>query len=50
MEQLQTKQLFVEDRVNLPRNEETANRIQLHLVPGGSFDAAPPTSEPADGK
>jgi outer membrane protein, multidrug efflux system len=50
VEQLQTEQLAVESNVIQLRNAQIANRIQLHLALGGSFDAAPPVAELAGGK
>jgi len=41
VEQLQTEQLAVEERVIQMRNARIANRIQLHLALGGSFDTSP---------
>jgi NodT family efflux transporter outer membrane factor (OMF) lipoprotein len=49
VEQLQTEQLAVEEHVIQLRNAQIANRIQLHLALGGSFDAAPAVAERADG-
>jgi multidrug efflux system outer membrane protein len=39
--QLQTTQLSVESDVIKVQNARIANRINLHLALGGSFDAAP---------
>jgi outer membrane protein TolC len=50
VEQLQTEQLAVESNVIQLRNAQIANRIQLHLALGGSFDAAPAVAELASGK
>jgi outer membrane protein TolC len=50
VEQLQTEQLAVEEHVIQLRNAQIANRIQLHLALGGSFDAAPSVPELADGE
>ena len=50
VEQLQTDQLAVESNVIQLRNAQIANRIQLHLALGGSFDTAPSVAELADGK
>jgi len=50
VEQLQTDQLAVESNVIQLRNAQVANRIQLHLALGGSFDTAPSVAELADGK
>jgi multidrug efflux system outer membrane protein len=41
VEQLQTEQLVVESNVIQLRNAQIANRIQLHLALGGSFDTVP---------
>ncbi len=49
VEQLQTDQLAVEENVIQLRNEKIANRIQLHLALGGSFDASSPVAGLADG-
>jgi len=44
---LQTSQLAAQSTVIHVRGQQRANRIQLHLALGGSFDAAPaPPSEP----
>ena len=45
VEQLQTEQLAVESNVIQLRNAQIANRIQLHLALGGSFDAVPSVAE-----
>jgi len=50
VEQLQTEQLVVESNVIQLRNAQIANRIQLHLALGGSFDTAPSVAELADGE
>jgi NodT family efflux transporter outer membrane factor (OMF) lipoprotein len=50
VEQLQTEQLAVEEHVIQLRNAQIANRIQLHLALGGSFDAAPSVAEQAGGE
>ncbi|MCG6870091.1 MAG: TolC family protein [Gammaproteobacteria bacterium] len=50
VEQLQSEQIGVESNVIQLRNAQIANRIQLHLALGGSFDAAPSVAEPAGGK
>jgi multidrug efflux system outer membrane protein len=50
VERLQTEQLVVEKRVIKLRNAQVANRIQLHLALGGSFDASPAGAEPMAGK
>jgi len=50
VEQLQTDQLAVKSNVIQLRNAQVANRIQLHLALGGSFDTAPSVAELADGK
>jgi multidrug efflux system outer membrane protein len=39
--QLQTAQLSVESDVIKVQNSQIANRINLHLALGGSFEAAP---------
>jgi len=45
VEWLQTEQLVMEQRVIQLRNAQIANRIQLHLALGGSFDATPAVPE-----
>jgi multidrug efflux system outer membrane protein len=50
VEQLRTEQLAAEEHVIQLRNAQIANRIQLHLVLGGSFDASPLVAERTDGK
>ena len=50
VEQLQTEQLAIESNVIQLRNAQIANRIQLHLALGGSFEASPPVAELAGGK
>jgi multidrug efflux system outer membrane protein len=50
VEQLQTEQLAVEEHVIQLRNARIANRIRMHLAPGGSFDASPPAAELAGGE
>jgi len=50
VEQLQTQQLDVESSVIQLRNAQIANRIQLHLALGGSFEASPPVAELSSGK
>ena len=49
VEQLQTDQLAVESNVIQLRNAQIANRIQLHLALGGSFDIVPSVAELAGG-
>jgi len=49
VEQLQTQQLAVEEKVIKLRNEKVTNRIQLHLALGGSFDTSPSVAELAGG-
>jgi outer membrane protein, multidrug efflux system len=41
VERLQTQQLVMAERVIKLRNAQLANRIQLHLALGGSFDTSP---------
>lgn len=50
VEQLQSEQLAVEEHVIQLRNAQIANRIQLHLALGGSFDTVPSVAGLADGK
>ena len=50
VEQLQTEQIGVESNVIQLRNAQIANRIQLHLALGGSFDTLPPVAELAGGE
>ena len=50
VEQLQSEQIVVESNVIQLRNAQIANRIQLHLALGGSFDAASSVAELAGGK
>jgi len=42
--QLQERQIFSQSKVIQLRNTQLANRINLHLALGGSFDAAPATT------
>jgi outer membrane protein, multidrug efflux system len=46
VERLQTQQIAMEERVIKLRNSQIANRIQLHLALGGSFDASPVVNVP----
>ena len=50
VEQLQSEQIVVESNVIQLRNAQIANRIQLHLALGGSFDVASSVAELAGGK
>jgi multidrug efflux system outer membrane protein len=50
VEQLQTEQIVVEERVIQLRNAQIINRIQLHLALGGGFDASSPMAELAVGE
>lgn len=50
VERLQTEQLATQERVIKLRNARIANRIQLHLALGGSFDASSAVAERAGGK
>ena len=47
VEQLQTEQLAVEEKVIKLRNAKVTNRIQLHLALGGSFDTSASVAETA---
>lgn len=50
VERLQAEQLAAEQRVIKLRNARIANRIQLHLALGGSFDASPSVAELSGGQ
>jgi multidrug efflux system outer membrane protein len=50
VEQLQSEQIVLKEKVIKLRNEQIANRIRLHLALGGSFDTAPSVAVLAGGK
>jgi len=46
VEQLQSEQIAMHERVIKLRNQQVANRIRLHLALGGGFDAVPAAALP----